>query len=292
VDLSVVVPVYNSAECLPELAQRVRLAVADAFPRFELILVDDCSPGDSWDAIMAGLHQARGESVVIMDDDLQHDPEDIPRLCAELRSGFDVAFARFGAKRQVWWKNLGSWFTDRVATVLLGKPKHIYLSPYKALDRNVVQELVKYTGPFSYVDGLILTVTSNITQIEARHQSRFAGDSNYNLVRSIRVWLKLATSFSLVPLRIATVTGMIIAVASFLMAIYFVIEALFLARAPEGWPSLIVAVFFLGGVQLMGIGAVGEYIGRIFITLNKRPQFTIRDVVRGQEPTAGGDTSD
>jgi undecaprenyl-phosphate 4-deoxy-4-formamido-L-arabinose transferase len=317
VDLSVVVPVYNSAECLPELAQRVRLAVADAFPRFELILVDDCSPGDSWgviedlirshpeivalrlrknvgqdNAIMAGLHQARGESVVIMDDDLQHDPEDIPRLCAELRSGFDVAFARFGAKRQVWWKNLGSWFTDRVATVLLGKPKHIYLSPYKALDRNVVQELVKYTGPFSYVDGLILTVTSNITQIEARHQSRFAGDSNYNLVRSIRVWLKLATSFSLVPLRIATVTGMIIAVASFLMAIYFVIEALFLARAPEGWPSLIVAVFFLGGVQLMGIGAVGEYIGRIFITLNKRPQFTIRDVVRGQEPTAGGDTSD
>jgi undecaprenyl-phosphate 4-deoxy-4-formamido-L-arabinose transferase len=316
VDLSIVVPVYNSAECLPELARQVRLAVADQFARFELILVDDCSPDDSWrvisglvpshpeivavrlrknvgqdNAIMAGLHQARGDCVVIMDDDLQHDPEDIPHLCAKLRDGFDVVFARFGAKRQAWWKNLGSWFTDRVATVLLRKPRDIYLSPFKAIGRDVVRELVKYDGPFTYVDGLILTVTSNLTQIEAQHQSRFAGESNYNLIRSIRVWLKLATSFSLVPLRIATVTGMIIAVVSFLMATYFVIEALFLARAPEGWPSLIVAVFFLGGIQLMGIGAVGEYIGRIFITQNKRPQFTIREVVRGREPMAGGDTS-
>jgi len=303
--LSIVVPVYNSAECLPELARRMQQDLHGQFETYELILVNDDSPDTSWaviagladeypfitgvhlrrnvgqdNALMAGLHYATGAIVVIMDDDLQHDPSDIPFLYEELQKGYDVVYANFEEKRQALWKNLGSWFNDRVAILVLGKPKHIYMSPYKAIRREVVEEIIRYDGPYSYVDGIIFTITSSIGQIPATHHSRFAGVSNYNLLKSIRVWLKLATSFSVFPLRIATFTGGIIALLSFIMAAYFVLDALLWEQMPAGWPSLIVTVFFLGGIQLMGIGAVGEYIGRLFITQNKRPQFTVKQVYR------------
>jgi undecaprenyl-phosphate 4-deoxy-4-formamido-L-arabinose transferase len=167
--------------------------------------------------------------------------------------------------------------------MVLGKPRHIYMSPYKAIVREVVDEIVKYEGPYSYIDGLIFTITSNINQIPATHHTRFAGSSNYSLLKSIQVWLKLATGFSAVPLRMVTFAGGIISLLSFLMAAFFVVQALLLERAPEGWPSLIVTMFFLGGIQLIGIGALGEYIGRIFITQNKPPQFSIKEVQRNSE---------
>jgi len=308
--LSIVVPVYNSSECLPELALRIEQDLGRSFESYELILVNDDSPDTSWDviagladkyafvtgvnlrrnvgqdnAIMAGLHHASGEVVVIMDDDLQHDPSDIPLLYQQVQRGFDVVYACFTEKHQAVWKNLGSWFNDWVAVLVLGKPKRIYMSPYKAITREVVDEIIKYDGPYSYIDGIIFTITSNITQIPVVHHCRFAGRSNYNLLKSIQVWLKLATAFSVFPLRIATVTGGAISLFSFAMAIFFVIQTLFLEKAPEGWASLIVSVFFLGGIQLMGIGAVGEYIGRIFITQNRRPQFTIKQVYRSARPS-------
>jgi glycosyltransferase involved in cell wall biosynthesis len=305
-ELSIVVPVYRSADCLPELVQRVETALRGHSKRFELILVNDASPDASWsvvtrlaevhpfvvglnlrknvgqdNAIMAGLHHSSGAAVVIMDDDLQHDPADIPALVAALESGFDVAYARFEHKRQALWKNLGSWFNDRVAVVVLGKPENVYLSPFKAIGREIVDEIVRYDGPFTYVDGIIFGITSHITQVPAAHHARFAGRSNYNLVRSIKVWLKLATGFSVIPLRVTSLIGGIISLLSFLMALFFVFQALVLGRQPEGYPSLIVTVFFLGGIQLMGLGAVGEYVGRIFMTQSKAPQFTVRSVARG-----------
>lgn len=301
--LSVVVPVYNSADCLGELVRRLDSELSAHGHGVEIILVDDASTDDSWsiirglaashefltglqlrrnagqdNAIMAGLRAAGGDVVVVMDDDLQHDPADIPRLCLELEDGgWDVVYARFGSKRQAAWKNAGSWLNDRLAVAVLGKPKDIYMSPFKALRKDVVDEIVKYDGPFSYVDGLIFTVTGNIGQVEAEHHQRHAGRSNYNLVKSIRVWLKLATNFSIVPLRVATIAGGVMSLVAFLLGVFFLVQALFLERAPEGWPSLIVTVLFLGGIQLVGLGAVGEYVGRIYITQNKRPQFTIRE---------------
>lgn len=304
-ELSIVVPVYRSAECLPELARQVQQALAGRISTYELILVNDASPDASWrvisslvetcpfvvglnlrknvgqdNAIMAGLHHATGEVVVIMDDDLQHDPADGPALVQALGGEFDVAYAAFEHKRQALWKNLGSWFNDRVAVVVLGKPRDVYLSPYKAIRREVVDEIVKYDGPFTYVDGIIFGITSRITQVTATHNARFAGASNYNLPRSLMVWLKLATGFSVIPLRITMLIGGIISFFSFLMALFFIVQALVLSRSPEGYPSLIVTLFFLGGIQLMGLGAVGEYVGRIFLTQNKLPQFTIKDVAR------------
>lgn len=304
--LSVVVPVYKSADCLPELARRVHQHVGSDFENYELILVNDNSPDMSWDvivqlmeeydfitgvnlrknvgqdnAIMAGLHYACGEVVIIMDDDLQHDPSDISSLYQQIQKGFDVVYAYFKKKKQAFWKNLGSWFNAWIAAFVLGKPKHIYMSPYKAIRREVVDEIIKYDGPYTYIDGLIFTITSNLTQIPATHYARFTGTGNYSLLKSIGVWLKLATGFSAIPLRIATVTGGIISFFSFVMGCYFLLRTLLWEQMPEGWPSLIVSMFFLGGIQLMGIGAVGEYTARIFMTQNKRPQFTVKTIQRG-----------
>lgn len=304
--LSIIIPVYRSAECLPQLARRVGDDVGRYFQSYELILVNDDSPDLSWEvivrlasehnfiigvnlrknagqdnAIMAGLNVATGEVIVIMDDDLQHDPSDIVVLCERIQCGFDVVYACFEHKNQALWKNLGSWLNDRFAMLTLGKPKNIYMSPYKAMRREVVEEIAKYTGPYPYIDGLIFTVTSNITQIPATHHTRFAGKSNYGFWKSVAVWLKLATGFSVVPLRMATLLGGIFSLIAFVLATYFILQTLIWAQGPEGWASVIVAILFIGGIQLIGIGAIGEYIGRIFITQNARPQFTVKEICRG-----------
>jgi len=303
VQLSIVVPVYKSAECLPELVRRVEEEITPNFQSYELILVNDDSPDSSWEvilrltpehnfitgvnlrrnsgqdnAIMAGLNVAIGEVVVIMDDDLQHDPSDIVPLYNQIKCGFDVAYARFEHKQQALWKNLGSWFNDRVAVLTLGKPKNIYMSPYKAMRREVAQEITKYTGPYSYVDGLIFAVTTKITQVHATHHTRYAGSSNYSFWRSIKVFLKLATGFSAFPLRMVALLGGTMSLLAFVLAGFFVLHALIWSRGPEGWASVIVAILFIGGLQLIGIGAVGEYVGRIFVTQNARPQFTIKEI--------------
>ena len=306
VQLSIVVPVYRSADCLPELARRIEKEVAGHFQSYELILVNDDSPDPSWEviqrlasehnfvtginlrknagqdnAIMAGLNIASGEVVVIMDDDLQHDPSDIVSLHRQIERGFDVAYARFERKRQAWWKNLGSWFNDWVAVWTLGKPKDIYMSPYKAIRREVAQEVTKYVGPYPYVDGLIFAVTSKITQVLATHHTRFSGSSNYNLMRSIKICLKLATGFSAFPLRMVALMGVAMSLLAFALGTFFVLQTFIGSRGPEGWASAIVATLFIGGVQLIGIGAVGEYVGRIFVTQNARPQFTVKEIVKG-----------
>src|SRR5262249_27175078 len=150
---------------------------------------------------------ASGDVIVIMDDDLQHDPADIAALHDEIQNGRDVVYARFEHKEQALWKNLGSWFNGKVATLTLGKPPNVYISPYKAIRREILKEIVKYEGPYPYVDGLIFTVTSNLAEVTVTHHRRFAGRSNFSLVRSVAVWLKVVTGFSVIPLRIAMLLG-------------------------------------------------------------------------------------
>ena len=183
--ISIVVPVYNSQECMEPLAQRIDECLRES--DYELILVNDGSADHSWEeikrvasqnkniigvnlrknsgqdnAIMAGLKQVRGDYVIIMDDDLQHNPADIPNLVSECAKGFDVCFANFESKKQKWWKNFGSWFNGKAAEIVIGKPKRIYLSPFKAIGRDVIDEIIKYEGPYPYVDGLLFTVTRNV----------------------------------------------------------------------------------------------------------------------------------
>lgn len=301
--LSVVIPVYGSERVLPELVARLEATldgIASLEGRYELILVCDCSPDQSWrtiqalasrhpwvrglslrmnagqhNALMAGFTQARGEVVVTMDDDLQHSPQDIPALLAALDEGRDVVYARFKARRHAWWKVAGSRLNDWVAGYLLQKPKGLYLSPFRALRAGIVAEVLQYKGPYAYVDGLVLSVTRNLGSVDVDHHDRYAGDSAYSLRKSISLWLKMATSFSIVPLRLTSFAGLCFAGLGFLLAMAFVVQKFTIDRMPDGWSSLMVAILVLGGVQLLALGMLGEYLGRVLLTLNSRPQFVI-----------------
>jgi undecaprenyl-phosphate 4-deoxy-4-formamido-L-arabinose transferase len=306
-ELSVVIPVYNSQDCIYELHRQIKDALNDL--SYEVIFVNDQSIDESWDrivniarndrnfiglnlrkncgqdnAIMAGLKESSGRYVVIMDDDLQHSPYDIKRLYEGIRAGdHDVCFANFRKKKHAFWKNAGSWLSGKVAEILLAKPRDIYLSPFKIIKKEIVDEIVRYDGPYAYVDGLILSVTNNITQVKLEHYKRFSGRSNYNLFRSMVVFLRLATNFSVIPLRVASFMGFMTAITGFVLVCVYIAEYFISDYVPEGWTSLIVINLLLGGLILISLGIIGEYLGRTYIKINRRPQYVIKEKIKNGE---------
>ena len=299
--ISVVIPVYRSAEITPDLCRALREALGSF--DFEVILVNDCSPDGSWDAItyeagrdprfiginlrvnggqdraiMAGLNHASGELVVIMDDDLQHQPSDIPTLYRKISEGFDVCYANYYKKKQSRFKNLLSWGAGKVAEYVLKKPANIYMSPFKIIRREVVELMVTYKGPFPFVDGLLFQMTNNITQCIVEHHQRFKGTTTHNFWKQASVFLALATNFSILPLRLTTLTGFACSGLSFFMALYFLgyyfIEGAVLVY---GLAWLILVTLFIGGAVLISLGIIGEYIGRILINVNQAPQFVVKE---------------
>jgi undecaprenyl-phosphate 4-deoxy-4-formamido-L-arabinose transferase len=310
-DLSIVVPVYRSEDCLEALIEAIVDALAATGINYEVILVNDGSPDRSWkvieflcqarpnvvglnlrrnfgqdNAIMTGLRLARGKYLVIMDDDLQHHPRDIPALLDKIKEeDADVVYADFRVKYQKWWKNLGSWFNGKVAEWVIQKPKGVYLSPYKVISREVAELIGQYDGPDPYVDGLLFQATSRITQIPAEHHPRYAGRSGYTLVKSIKVWGRLAFSFSVRPLRLVTWIGFAFATLGVLYALGVVASRLFwpehFSGDAMGWASLFVAQLVLGGVQMMFFGILGEYAGRTYLKVNRKPQTAVHEVIGG-----------
>ena len=232
---------------------------------------------------MAGLRVSKGNYIVIMDDDLQHSPLDILKLYNECNTGYDVCYALFPDKKQSGWKNTGSWLNGKISEKLLNKPKEIYLSPFKIIKREVIDEIIKYNGPYPYIDATILTITSNLTQIEVEHHPRYKGKSNYNLFRSVLVFVKHVTNYSIYPLRLVTITGFVAAIISFILGILYLVQYIFgYDHKVEGWITIVILLVFFGGLILMCLGLIGEYIGRIFLSVNNKPQYTIDKIIKNQ----------
>lgn len=305
-EISVVIPVYKSEKCIPELTKQI----SDALKNFnwELILVNDCSPDNSWTeikkvaaennnitginlrknggqdlAILAGLNHAKGKWIVIMDDDLQHSPYDIPKLYAQAQKGFDVVYADFKQKKQKLWKNLGSWLNGKVSEITLGKPKGIYLSPFKIISSSVVKEMCKLNNLFPYIDGLIFQVTKNITQINIEHHKREYGKSNFTLVKSMQVFFRMMFGFSTFPLNFATYIGFFSSMMGFVLAIYFLVKFLLGLEPLTGWTSLIMFILILGGLILLALGIIGKYIGQMYLTINNSPKYIVKETVGYEE---------
>ncbi|MGH8053009.1 MAG: glycosyltransferase [Stenotrophomonas sp.] len=301
IEVSIVIPVYGSAGILPMLATRLESALQACAPdAFEVILVHDHGPDNAWqvirslaadrpwlkginlrrnagqhNAVMAGFSHASGRFVVTMDDDLQHDPDDIPRILQTLHDGADLCYVSFEDRKHALWKKAGSAFNDFVASKLLNKPRNLYLSPFRGIRREICESAMEYRGPFVYVDGLLLQATSNYATISGKHHARQDGKSGYSLRKSISLWLQMATSFSIVPLRLVSLAGVFASLLAFLLALAVIWRKLIDPAMAVGWPSLIVAVLFMGGLQLLALGAIGEYTGRILLNVNRRPQYVI-----------------
>ena len=306
--LSIVVPVYRGAGTVGKLVE----ALSRLSPKggMEVILVNDGSPDESdkacqalletatipltyieharnfgeHNAVMTGLRHVRGAYVITMDDDLQNPPEEVLRLFDHARLGaWDVVYTRYAVKQHAGWRNLGSRFANKVADVLLDKPKGLYLSSFRCMSALVVRAIGDYNGPYPYVDGLLMQVTRRIDSIEVRHLPRMEGRSNYTLRRLVRLWLNLATSFSLAPLRLAIFAGAFMAALGSIGAIGVILEAVLYHNTPSGWASTMVVLLLVGGVQSMILGILGEYVGRTFLTTNGKPQGAVRMIQRNDQ---------
>jgi polyisoprenyl-phosphate glycosyltransferase len=309
-ELSIVVPVYRSADCLEALAAAVERALEPLGIAYELVLVNDGSPDHSWDvvrklcrahphivgmdlrrnfgqdnAILAGMRLAHGRFVAIMDDDLQHDPDDLPALLAKIHEGADVVYADFRVKRQKLWKNLGSWFNGKIAEWVIDKPRGVYLSPFKLMRKDVADLICQDEGPEPYVDRLLFQVTARFAQVPVEHHPRFAGKSSYTLWKSAAVWARLITA-SVRPVRLVTWCGLALgAVGGILAAVVVVYRLLhpeLFVLAVAGWASLMVAMLVIGGVQMVFLGVLGEYVGRTHTTVARKPQAVVREVVNAR----------
>lgn len=304
--LSIVVPVYRGAATVGRLVEA--LSALRPAGGIEIILVNDGSPDNSGDvcrrlietatvpltyveharnfgehnAVMSGLRRVRGSYVITMDDDLQNPPEEVVRLYDHARlGGWDVVYTRYAEKKHEAWRNIGSRFANKVADSLLDKPAGLYLSSFRCMSALVVENITRYTGPYPYIDGLVMQVTQRIDSIEVRHLARAEGRSNYTLRRLIRLWLNLATSFSVKPLRMAGLAGIAMGLLGVLGACWVVAET-FVHGMPSGWPSLMVVTLLIAGVQFVILGVLGEYVGRAFLSANGKPQGVVREELRAR----------
>ena len=301
VRLSVVIPVYRGERTIGPLVHALADCLGGIY-KLEVVLVNDGSPDGSADvcrqlaqrlpfvkflnlsrnfsehnAVMAGLNYCTGDFVVIMDDDFQNPPSEVSKLVDEIQKGYDVVFSYYGAKQHHFLRNLGSRINDWFAVVLLDKPRDLYLSSFKVLSRFVVDELIKYDGPYPYIDGLVLRFTRNYSRVLVAHDPRREGQSGYTLRKLISLYLNMFTNFSILPLRLASCAGLVTSVLGLIGAGVFIVERLNNPEIPAGWASVIVSLFIVGGIQLFALGMIGEYLGRLFMKDNGRPQFVVRE---------------
>ncbi len=307
--ISIIIPVYNGALSIEKLVEKLITEIAKNFP-LEIVLVNDYSKDNSKEmcielykkhpqyvrffslaknvgehnAVMCGLNQSKGDYAVIIDDDFQNPVSEVIKVIEyTVNNNFDVIYTYYEKKEHHFFRNLGSKFNDKVANVMLNKPKNLYLSSFKSLNRFLINEIIKYNLPFPYIDGLILQITSNIGQVKVEHNKRESGKSNYTFIKLVSLWSNMFVNFSILPLRLSVFIGFVIAILSFLYGLIIIAEYYLNPLIPMGYSSLVALITFLSGVQLISIGLIGEYLGRSFLSQNKKPQFSIRESHENKE---------
>jgi glycosyltransferase involved in cell wall biosynthesis len=303
--LSFVIPLYRSAETIGGVVHEIEGLEIEG--GHEIILVHDGS-GDATsavcrelvqhakvpitlveharnygehNAVLTGWRHAKGMHCVNLDDDGQNPPTEAVRLWRHAKeTGLDIVFGHYEEKQHSAWRNFGSWFTNRMTDWALDKPPGFYLSSFRCVSAFVAGQVVAYAGPYPYIDGLLLQVTQRIGSIEVRHEPRRAGTSTYTLSRLLRLWLSAWINFSVLPLRVATVMGLLIAAIG-VAALAWVIWLWLHQEGPEyGFGWLMAALLIFSGTQLVMLGLIGEYVGRMFLAVNQRPQSVVREVTR------------
>ena len=309
--ISFVIPCYRSGETLPDVVKEIRdtMGKLNGYA-YEIVLVNDCSPDDTFEvikklcgennnitgislaknfgqhgALMAGFHYAKGDITICLDDDGQTPAEEAGKLIEAIEKGADVVYARYVHKHHSGFRNFGSHVNEVMTRIMLGKPKDLYVSSYFAARRFVVEEIIRYEHAYPYVIGLVLRTTKNIVNVEVKHRDRWAGTSGYNLRKLFGRWFNGFTAFSVKPLRIATVSGAVFAGLGFLYGIYTIIKKIFInpPGLVTGFSALMSVLVFMGGMLMLMLGLVGEYMGRMYLSMNRSPQYVIREMAGGAQ---------
>lgn len=307
--ISFVIPCYKSELTLQGVVEEIRTAMGKLTQyEYEIILVNDSSPDGTFEvikklceedkrikginfarnfgqhaALMAGFRYVKGDVIVCLDDDGQTPADEVDKLLAGIGNGADVVYAKYAHKRHSWFRNFGSHINELMTRVMLGKPKELYLSSYFAARRFVIEDVVRYENAYPYVIGLVLRTTKNIVNVEVQHREREIGTSGYTFSKLLNLWINGFTAFSVKPLRIATMTGAFFALMGFGYAVYTVVKKFINPAVPVGFSSLMSAIMVIGGMLMLMMGLVGEYIGRIYVCMNHSPQYVIRETVNEEE---------
>lgn len=309
--VSFVIPCYRSEETLPGVIGEIKETMQKLNDyAYEVVLVNDCSPDHTFEtikklcqendhitgidlarnfgqhnALMAGFHYVKGDIVICLDDDGQTPADEVDKLIAGIEQGADVVYAKYNHKHHSGFRNWGSHVNELMTRVMLGKPKELYLSSYFAARRFVVEEMIRYEYAYPYVIGLVLRTTKNIINVEVQHRDRQSGTSGYTIGKLLGLWFNGFTAFSVKPLRIATATGAVCAVLGFLYGIYTIIKKIFInpPNLVTGFSALMSMLVFIGGMLMLMLGLVGEYMGRMYISMNNSPQYVIREITGKDE---------
>lgn len=312
--VSFVIPCYRSARTIGGVVAEIQDTMA-SMPEYvyDIFLVNDCSPDNTFEvirslcekhgnitgislarnfgqhaALMAGLRRSDGDIVVCLDDDGQTPADEVGKLLAGIESGRDVVYASYESKHHSAFRNFGTWMNDIMTRMMLGKPKELHLTSYFAAKRFVVDSMLQYENSYPYIIGLVLRATRNISNVPVTHRSREVGTSGYTMKKLLGLWFNGFTAFSILPLRIATITGVIFAGAGFIYGIYTIIKKFVNPQVPLGFSSLMAAVVFIGGMLMIMLGLIGEYIGRIYISINNSPQYVVKEEVGSTGKECGG----
>lgn len=301
--ISFVIPCYRSAQTLNKVVDEIDATMKTLNEyKYEIILVNDSSPDDTYEvirslcakrqdirginlsrnfgqhaALMAGFRYVHGDVVVCLDDDGQTPASEVGKLLDKIDEGYDAVYAKYTRKQHSGFRNFGSKINELMTRVMLGKPKELYLSSYFAVRKYVVEEMLRCTTPYPYVIGLVLRTTKKIANVEVTHREREEGTSGYTIGKLFGLWFNGFTAFSIKPLRIATALGCLTACAGFLYGFYTVVKKFINPNVPIGFSALMAALVFIGGMIMLMLGLIGEYIGRIYISLNNSPQYVIKE---------------
>ena len=303
--ISFVIPCYRSEKTLADVVEEIKTTMATIGHEFEIILINDCSPDKTFEvikqlvaendnilgldlaknfgqhcALMAGMRHSTGDVVVCLDDDGQTPADEVGKLLDKLEEGYDVCYASYGKKQHSGFRNFGSKVNELMTRIMLGKPKELKVSSYFAAKRFVVNDMLRYEQSYAYVIGLVLRATKNVANVEVNHRARSVGESGYTLAKLFSLWFNGFTAFSIKPLRIATAIGCFCACSGFLYGIYTIIKKFILMNDVQaGFSALMSVLVFIGGMIMLMLGLIGEYIGRIYICMNNSPQYVIREKV-------------
>ena len=303
--ISFVIPCYRSENTLPHVVAEIDEKMQSLTEyEHDIFLVNDCSPDGTMEvirklckehehikgidfarnfgqhsALMAGLRHSDGDYVVCLDDDGQTPANEVDKLLGKLEEGYDAVYAKYDHKQHSAFRNFGSRVNELMTRVMLNKPSELYVSSYFAVKRFVVEDMIRYENSYPYVIGLVLRSTGNITNVSVNHRERESGVSGYTVKKLLGLWLNGFTAFSVKPLRIATGIGAVSAIVGFLYGIYTIVKRLINPDVPMGFSSTMAAIVFFGGMIMLMLGLIGEYIGRIYISLNNSPQYVIREKI-------------
>lgn len=307
--LSFVIPCYGSQDTIESVIDEINTVVAlrDNFT-YEIICVHDCSPDDVLSklksiaekqdnvtvidlahnsgkhaAVLAGYSFADGDYIVNLDDDGQCPMDRLWDLVDELEKGFDYVLAKYTIRKQSFFKNIGSSVNSYMSRLLLNKPKSLRFDNFSVVRRFIVDEIIKYKNPYPYLEGLYLRTSQNASTIKMEERGRIAGKAGFTFGKSFALWLNGFTAFSVIPLRLASVLGGLMSVFGFIFAIVLIVRQFLLSISVAGYASTMVTILFFNGITLMMIGLLGEYIGRMYISINNSPQYVIRDVIKKKD---------